>query len=84
MIIAGSDGADLDMYAPLMDLFETVAVSWIAVVLVWVIGTCISLALTWWIIRSAILSALAEDRRRVADERRFLRDLDAQAGADGL
>lgn len=42
----------------------------------WIIGFSITLGIgalvTFWVVRGAILSALAEDRRRVADEQRFL------------
>ena len=41
----------------------------IVTVLVWVLSAGLGLLLTFWVVRGAILSALAEDRRRVEDER---------------
>ena len=41
-------------------------------VVIWAVAVGISMLIMFWVVRAAILSALAEDRRRVAHERRFL------------
>ena len=43
----------------------------------YIVGFGITMVILWWVIRGAVLSALTENRRRVADEKRFLRDYDA-------
>lgn len=38
----------------------------VTVIGLWLVGVTVVMAITFWIVRGAILSALAEDRRRVA------------------